>query len=331
MIDSRALKKTADIQLRRARQPEKIVIAYSAVIIALSAVITVAQYLLADQISQTGGLLHMGSRSFFSAIANFLPVLQMGLTLCLDFGFMAAMIRISRGQYASVNSLRTGFERFWPLLRCTLLKYAMIMVASVACIYLSVLLFVLSPFSDSFMAAVEPLLSNSSILSGGSVPVPDAATQQAILSSTASLWIIMALVCVVLVLPIVYRMRMANYVLYDHPEAGALYALRESRKMMRGNRIALFRVDLSFWWYYLLIASTAVVAYLDLILPMLGISLPLPETVAYFLFYFLSLGCNFAIFYFFKNKVETTYALAYNALKPREETGGVVLGNIFQM
>ena len=331
MIDSRALKKTADTQLRCARQKDKIVMIYSAAIIALSGVITVVQYLLANRISQTGGLLHMGSRSFFSALANFLPVIQAGVTLCLDFGFMAAMIRISRGQYASVNCLRTGFERFWPLLRCTLLKYLMICISSMACIYLSVMLFALSPLSDGLMQAIDPLLANTSVLSGGTLILDDA-TQQAILSSTLPLWIIIALVSVVLVLPVVYRMRMANYVLYDHPEAGALYALRESKMMMRGNRIALFRVDLSFWWYYLLLLATVAIAYLDLILAALGITPPLPEVVNYFLSYFLSLGCNFAIFYFFKNKVETTYALAYNALKPKEESGGgVVLGNIFQM
>ena len=330
MIESHALKKTADRQLQRARQPEKIVLIYSGITIALSAAITVAQYFLANRISQTGGLLNMGSRSFFSAISNFLPVIQMGLMLCLDFGYMAAMVRVSRGQYASPNSLRTGFERFWPLLRCTLLKYLMISVASIACVYLSVMLFVISPFSDGFMRVVEPLISNSSLLNGGNL-ILDEAAQQALLSSTVPLWIMMAFLSVVLVLPIVYRLRMANYVLYDHPEAGAMYALRESKKMMHGNRIALFRVDLSFWWYYLLLGVCTVIAYLDLVLATFGIALPLSDHVNYFLFYFLSLGCNFGVFYFFKNKVQTTYALAYNALKPREDSGGVVLGNIFQM
>ena len=38
------------------------------------------------------------------------------------------------------------------------------------------------------------------------------------------------------------------------------------------------------------------------------------------------------IFYFLRNQAETTYALAYDSIRPKEQPGsGVVLGNIFQM
>ena len=41
---------------------------------------------------------------------------------------------------------------------------------------------------------------------------------------------------------------------------------------------------------------------------------------------------QFSIFYFLRNRVEVTYALAYDSLRPKEpEDKSVVLGNIFQM
>ena len=66
--------------------------------------------------------------------------------------------------------------------------------------------------------------------------------------------------------------------------------------------------------------------------PDLGIALPFSDTVAYFLFFGVYLAVTFVIFYFLRNRVEVTYALAYDSLPPREpENNGAVLGNIFQM
>jgi hypothetical protein len=65
---------------------------------------------------------------------------------------------------------------------------------------------------------------------------------------------------------------------------------------------------------------------------MLGIALPVSEVVSFFGFYVLYLLTSFVILFYLRNRVEVTYALAYAAVKPKEESsGGVVLGNIFQM
>ena len=45
----------------------------------------------------------------------------------------------------------------------------------------------------------------------------------------------------------------------------------------------------------------------------------------------LSTILDFVVIYRFRSKLEVTYALVYNSLKPPETTGGAVLGNIFQM
>ena len=114
--------------------------------------------------------------------------------------------------------------------------------------------------------------------------------------------------------------------------AGALAALRDSRMMTKGNRWNLFRLDLSMWWYYAAVLASAAVAYGDQLLPALGISLPLSDTAAYFVFLGVYLAVIFVIYYFLRNRVEVTYALAYDSLRPREpENNGAVLGNIFQM
>ncbi len=49
-----------------------------------------------------------------------------------------------------------------------------------------------------------------------------------------------------------YNYRMARYLMITHPEFGALQCLRESRLRMRGHRLELFRLDLSFLGWGLL-------------------------------------------------------------------------------
>ncbi len=52
-----------------------------------------------------------------------------------------------------------------------------------------------------------------------------------------------------------YRYRMAVYVLLDHPDYTASQALRESCVLTDGHKWELFKLDLSFLWYYLLSRS----------------------------------------------------------------------------
>lgn len=324
------LNDTAVRRLSQAGDAQRIVFLYALIATVAAAVITGIQFALSARIDQSGGLSNLGIRSLLSSVAQFLPVVQSVFLLVLEFGYMACMVRISRGQYTSPKTLKAGVDRFWPLLRLTLLKALLYSAVGFGSFYLAVLLFLFSPFSNKLMDIMTPLLTDNSILSG-SVPVLDAATQQAIVSAVRPAFLFLALVFLVFFIPMYYRYRMAEYVLYDHPESGALFALRESRSMMRGNRRDLFRLDLHFWWFYGLLILVSVVAYGDLIFYLLDIPLPFSDTVGFFLFCLLSLAMQFSIFYFLRNRVETVYALAYESLRPEQKDTGVVLGNIFQM
>lgn len=331
-FQSRELKQTADAQLQKAQNQKQIILLYSAITLGISCVSLILQTLVSSQISTTGGLIHAGNRSFLSAVSSFLPVLSAILSMCLAFGYTGGMLRISRGQYASRNALKTGFERFWPLARLRLLQGAIYLAVGMGASYLAAMIFLLSPLSDGFTQALSPMLSGSSLLGGTATLTLDESTLSSLAGASIPLFLIFLAVCLALVVPILYKYRMADFVLLDHPEAGALYALRESRKMMQGSRWGLFRLDLSFWWYYVLALLAAALAYGDVLLELAGVSLPMGEDAAYFLFYFLSVAANFGLLYCLYNKVNVTYALAYGQLKPKEAAqSGVVLGNIFQM
>lgn len=328
----RQLKQTAACRLEQAPQAGRIVLIYGGITLAMSALVTVANYLLGLEIAQTGGLRNIGIRSVLSSLQTFLPIAQSLIAMALQLGYCNAALRIGREQYASPNSLRMGFDRFWSVLRCNILVGCTLMGGMFLSVYLAIQIFFLTPLShtatDIIMSTVGGLDPTTALEN----MMLDEIAYNAFLQSILPVFPILALVCFVLLAPIFYQYRMVSYVIIDNPGMGALAVLRQSRMLMRRNRFALFRLDVSLWWYYLLGVLASAVGYGDLLLPMVGITFPWPDTVGYFLFYGLYLVMQLVIFYFFLNRVSVTYALAYESLLPeKEETNAVVLGNIFEM
>jgi len=325
----RQIHETASQRLDQAQYKQQIILIYAALSLGLSAVVSVVTYLLSQQISQTGGLRNMGLRSILSTLEMLLPIVQNLVLLCLELGFLNAMIRMSRGLYTSPQSLRAGMQRFWAGIRCSLLISFRYFLTGMISFYLALMIFGFTPLSNKAVEILNPIVEQMSVVE--SQVMIDDATMLALMDAMQPLFVLIGLVMVVMLVPMFYRYRLANYILMDKPAYGALRAMTESQVLMRKNCFALFKLDLSLWWYYLLTGISLAICYGDVILSMLGIALPWSDTVSYFLFYGLFLAVQFVLYYFFGNRIGVTYALAYEALKPQEEaSNGVVLGNIFQ-
>ena len=326
--NTRQLKDFSAGRLANAREGQKIILYFSLITIAVSAVATVVSYILSQQIARTGGLGSMGVRSALTTAQTLLPIVQAVFLMCLELGYLSTMLRIAREQYASPNGMRLGFDRFWVLLRCTLLKGLSFGGVAMASLYVAMMIYMMTPLSNSAVDILMPLVKNA----GTSGILLDDATYAQLMDATMPAMGIFGVLFLVLAAPVFYRYRMADYLIIDRPATGALAALRDSRVMTKGNRWNLFRLDLSMWWYYAAMLVSIAVNYGDQLLPDLGITLPFSDTVAYFLFFGVYLAVTFVIFYFLRNRVEVTYALAYDSLRPREpENNGAVLGNIFRM
>lgn len=315
------LKKKASNRLQSGNDPKKVVLVYAGIVALSSLVVTVVQDLLDSQISQTGGIQNIGTRSMLTTADTVLTIAQLLLVMCLTLGYTGSMLRIARGQYASPNSLKAGGERIWVLLRTRLLQMLIMTAAAFALCFLVVNVCLLTPLSNR-MIAVMGTVSAEALL----------ADDLALMGLYSAMLPIMLIYLVALV-PLLWYFsctyRMVDYLLIDRPQLGAFGVLRESRRMMQGNMKMMLRVDLSFWWYYLLQALVSVLIYLNMVLALFAIGLP-PE-VLYWGTVVLYLAADFALRYFFSNKVAVTYALFYDSLCPKQEQSGAVLGNIFQM
>lgn len=326
--NTRQLKDFSAGRLANAREGQKIILYFSLITIAVLAVATVVNYVLSQQIAKTGGLGSMSIRSALTTAKMLLPIVREVFLRCLTLGYLATMLRIARGQYASPNGMRLGFDRFWVLLRCALLKGLIFGGVAMASMYVAIAIYMMTPLSNSAVDILMPLVKNA----GTSGILLDDATYTQLMDAMMPATVLSGVLSLALAAPVFYRYRMADYLIIDRPATGALAALRDSRVMTKGNRWNLFRLDLSMWWYYAAMLVSAAIGYGDQLLPDLGVTLPFSDAVAYFLFFGVYLAVTFVIFYFLRNRVEVTYALAYDSLRPREpENKGAVLGNIFQI
>lgn len=315
------LKKKASNRLQSGNDPKKVVLVYAGIVALSSLVVTVVQDLLDSQISQTGGIQNIGTRSMLTTADTVLTIAQLLLVMCLTLGYTGSMLRIARGQYASPNSLKSGGERIWVLLRTRLLQMLIMTAAAFALCFLVVNVCLLTPLSNRVIA-VMGTVSAEELLSNGLALI-------ALYSAMLPIILIYLVALVPLLWYFSCTYRMVDYLLIDRPQLGAFGVLRESRRMMQGNMKMMFRVDLSFWWYYLLQVLVSVLVYLNMVLAPFAIGLP--PAVLYWGTVVLYLAADFALRYFFSNKVAVTYALFYDSLCPKQEQSGAVLGNIFQM
>ena len=330
ILNRRAIRNMAAENLAAAPgDPQNTALAYAGGTALLALAVSIVTQLVGLQIDGTGGLGNMGLRSILSTVQYILPLAQSVVILCIGFGYHSAVLRMSRRQESSPRTLLDGFRFFGPLLRLTLLQAVIYIAIAFVAMYVSAQIFVMTPLADDFWEIMMPIVSSTSVLD--SEIVLDDATLFSATEAMLPMIPIFLVLFLAAAAPIYYQYRMANYALLDDPKRGAIAAMRESRAMMKKNRFSLFKLDLGFWWFYLAELLISVLAYGDTILPMLGVTFPWPDTVSYYLFYVLSLALQVGLYYLFLNRVNVTYAAAYDVLRPKPQQNKVVLGNIFDM
>ena len=317
-------------RLSSAPQEKRIILIYTGLVIGINLMSVVLGYVLGLQIDQSTGLRGLSTRNTLSTIQTMLPIIQSMLVMCLDLGYVSTMLRIARGQYASPNGLRLGFDRFWVLLRSQLILGLFYVGICFTSVYAASLIYMMTPLSAKTKEVLLPLMTQVSVLSPE--VLMDDATYAQLLSTMTPAFVLFGILFLAMYIPVTYRFRMTKYVIIEKPGIGAIPALRQSRMMMRHNAVNLFKLDLHLWWYYLAVAVSTAICYGDQILPALGVELPVSADVAYFVFYGIYWILQAALYVFLRNRVEVSYALAYDAIRPEEKKSeGVVLGNIFQM
>lgn len=323
MSDFRPLKSRAAAALDHAAfDHRRLVLLHTGISSAVLLVLAVISLLLQNQIDATGGLSGLGTRAMLETVQT---ILQSAATVAMpfwEFGYLFMLLRLERGQYASFSTLLDGFRHFGPVLRLTLLSWLVYVAIGFAVFYPSMMIFIVTPLSSAYMNALEPLVT-SGVALNPAVLMQDPSVLEALYAGMQPMLALFGVIFLLVAIPVYYRLRLAQLALADHPEEGALRAIRKSLRLMKRNSLKLFKLDLSFWWFYALQAVMAVICYGDMIAPMLGITLPFSADAAYLIFYCANLIGQLLLFWYSKNYVMATYAAVYDSLEPPVSNTGL--------
>ena len=311
--DRKGLKRLAADKLEGSVQARKVVLIWAGVSALVSLVVSLISFLLDGQIADTGGLSGLGLRSFLSTVQALLSLANMALMPFWSLGYIACVLRFSQGEDCQPQCLLEGLRRFGPAFRMLLLRSLLYVGIALLAGNIASFFFSLSPGS---LPLYELLTLHEEAFAAGALS--DEAAME-ILRAMIPMLIGGALLCLAVMIPVSYRLRLAEFRLMDEPRCRARVSLLESNRLMRGNSLALFRLDISFWWYFLAEFLAAGLCYGDIFLTALGIPLPMGSDLAFFLFYVLGLGAQVALLCCKGNYVQTTYALFYRALATGEE------------
>jgi len=291
--------------------PKKLILIYAGVTALFSLLISIAVYALEQKITGITGLRDLGSRGIWMTVQTVLQFLPSLLLPFWSMGYLFVTVRIARGRQTAPKDLAEGFRSFLPVLRLQLIMTLIYMLVTFVAVQLGSTVFMLTPWAEPFMDAIfdfakEP--ENAAL---------EAAMNAAAMNAALPMMGIVIVIFLGFAAPFFYRYRLAEMQLMEHPQKGALAAMRVSAQTMRFKRLELFRLDLSFWWFYLLEALVAALSYGNVLLPLLGVALPWSEGVSYFVFLLASLGCQLLLHWWRKNEVSVTYAQFYTELLPQ--------------
>ena len=312
LFDRRAAKEAAGHSLSNASDdPRRLVLIHTGASLLLAIVLTVIDYLLEQKIGTTGGLSGIGTRSILTTAQSILRYVQILVLPVWNCGYLYTCLQLSRQEQVSEHSLLAGFHRFGPVFRLTLLQAAIYMVVAFVCVYAGASVFVMTPWARPLMEALQPMLESGEV------------TEAALMAAMETVYLPLILICAVIFLlaclPIYYMLRLAEFCIMDGQRKGAFAAILESLRLTRGSRMALLKLDFSFWWFYALDLLVSLLCYGDLLLNAFGINLPWSTDAGYFIFLFVYAIGQLALYTWKKNDVFVTYAHVYNSLLPHSQ------------
>lgn len=308
-MDPFKLKIDAAISLRRAGYPpRRLVLMHSAITIGISLLVTLIVQLLQNMIDSTGGLSSLGDQALLSTAQSVLQIAQAVLLPFWAAGLVYMGLRIREERLSGPSDLLEGFRRWKDLLFAGLRMLLQYFLRALIALWSSAQLLLFTPF-------VMPIWNATQAMSAD----PDLSVAEALgeyyMPVTITSACIFAVLFVILSIPVFYRFRLVNYLILDREPLPSRQAVFASRLLMQGRRVALFKLDLSFWWYYLLEAVSIVLMLGDVILNLLGISLPIDPMLSLWICLLAGSALQLAVQVWARPKVHATYAHFYGHVR----------------
>ena len=285
---------------------------HTGVIVAAGLVLTIVQMLLARGMGNATGLSGLGTVSMLQTAQTVLQYANTILAPFWNLGFLYVAMLWARNRASADRDLLTGFRRVGPCIGLVLERFLVAVLVVLASALICSYIFVKTPAGQQLEAQMIAIGAVDYYSFLENVPQQE---MDAMMKSMQPVLILCGVSSVAVLVPILYRMRLAEYVVLDHKEVRALPAILISASLMRRRCWQFFKLDLQFWWYYGLKMLILAVCYADSLLSFAGVTLPISEDAAFLLSYAIYLVLLLGLEVCFRPRVETAYACAYDALR----------------
>ena len=309
-VHPKDIHRQASTLLQQRTAPNKLVLLHTAIALGCSVLLTAVYYLVSLGISNTGGLSGLGLRAMLETLQ---AVLELAVRVALPFweiGLLFAALQWTSGKDADFSSLLQGFRRMGSVLACRLLTGGIFLALGISLFYICATVYVLTPFSAPLLELLAPITNTAPTPEQvQSLLTPELMTQMT--QAMIPFFILFGILFLLVSIPLFYRLRFGEFGVMDGMPGSK--AVLKSLHITRRNSLTLLKLDLHFWWFYLLQLMCLAISCADPLLPMLGIHLPLSASGSFFLFYGLGAALQCLLFWRFRATVLSAYCLAYRA------------------
>lgn len=294
--------------------PKKLMLLHTAVSLGATLLVTAIGFLLNREIAGTGGLSGMATRSVLSTVQSVLELAVIFLLPFWEVGILRAALNWRKGENAGVPQLTEGFRRFGSVFSARLWSGALYIAVGFAVFHFSTFLFLMTPWANNLEAVYSQLPQVSTMEELLELMTPELTAQLA--PAMTPMFVIFGLLLTAVCIPLFYRLRFMDFFVMEGD--GGIKAIVRSFQRTRGNCLQLLKLDLHFWWFYLLQGLSLALSYGDALLTTLGITLPFGPNGNFFLFYILGIVLQAVLFWQYNARRLTAYCLAFDAFAPPE-------------
>lgn len=223
-------------------------------------------------------------------------------------GYCGLMLLREQNPYP--KGLLQGFRKWKPLVRLIVLLVLIFFLASMA--VSSAVASIMVPFMPGLwdMTATVPETEAEMMAYLESIYTED------LLKDMMPIIIVYMVVLIGLAIFFVYRARLSILLALDEENIGAWRALRESFRLTRGSCLQLFRLDLSYWWYFLLVLLCDSIIYLR----QLPVFADWNENLVFLLVFLVQSIATLGVYMLGLMKINTANAVAYDHLRTQPQT-----------
>lgn len=312
MIQPKKLSQDGKKLIREKKDYKKMVAVHTAVSTGAILLLYLVNLLCDYWMSDLSGLSSMGKMAVLKTIPQVLSVAISVAQLFFVAGLWHLAMQAVRGESSSFSRLTAGFFRLGPLLRYNLMLAVLGFFVCMLSINITPILAMVIPvpreLEEIMMQMDKEAIQDLSALLE-QLPL------ETCLPYFIGVSVILLAVCSGAGLFLRYRFLMAGYLLMDNKGMGAMAALSISSLITKGSRTNLFKLDLRFWWYYLLQLLLSAVPILPLVWELTALPLPMEmpwfTLLCYGVYGVLSIGLAF----FVGARRHAAQAMAYEQLK----------------